>query len=151
MAISMEEYAGKLGEMLAARLSSDGPGWDIQYDPKAMRLSLRNSEGHLVASRLLAPYYHDYCKVDGQAALSKLQTLTASFCKATALPNKYNWVLPLLEARVVSLWEVYKLNRRMSKLAVGERLREPDSVPYRQLRITWRRSPLCMRRGAPIW
>jgi hypothetical protein len=94
---------------------------------------LRNSEGRPVASRLLAPYYHDYVKVDEPAGAAKLQSLVASFCKATALPNKYNWVLPLLEARLVSLWEVYKLNRRMSKLAVGERLREPDSVPYRQV------------------
>jgi hypothetical protein len=133
MAISIEEFADRLAKMLGARLASDGDGWDIQYDRKAMRLSLRNSEGRPVASRLLAPYYHDYVKVDEQAGNAKLQSLVASFCKATALPNKYNWVLPLLEARLVSLWEVYKLNRRMSKLAVGERLREPDSVPFRQV------------------
>jgi hypothetical protein len=130
MAISMEEFAARLAEMLNDRLSSDGDGWDIEYDRKAMQLSLRNAEGRLVASRLLAPYFHDYVKADEQAAAAKLQSLIASLCKATALPNQYNWVLPLLEARMISLWEVYKLNRRMSKLAVGERLREPDSVPY---------------------
>ena len=130
MAISLEEFAAKLAEMLGDRLSSDGDGWDINYDRKAMQLSLLNAEGRLVASRLLAPYYHDYVKADENAAAAKLQSLIASLCKATALPNKYYWVLPLLEARLISLWEVYKLNRRMSKLAVGERLREPDSVPY---------------------
>jgi len=130
MAISLEEFASKLSERLGDRLSSDGDKWDIQYDRKAMQLSLLNSDGRLVASRLLAPYYHDDVKADEQAAEAKLQSLIASLCKATSLPNQYNWVLPLLDARMVSLWEVYKLNRRMSKLAVGERLREPDSVPY---------------------
>ncbi|MBS1995665.1 MAG: hypothetical protein JSS86_05110 [Cyanobacteria bacterium SZAS LIN-2] len=133
MAISLEEFASKLSEMLSDRLSSDGEKWDIQYDRKAMQLSLLNADGRLVASRLLAPYYHDYVKADETAAEAKLQSLIASLCKATSLPNKYNWVLPLLDARMVSLWEVYKLNRRMSKLAVGERLREPDSVPYLQV------------------
>jgi|GEM_PF-3992877 len=130
MAISLEEFASKLSDRLGERLSSDGEKWDIQYDRKAMQLSLLNADGRLVASRLLAPYYHDYVKADEQAAETKLQSLIASLCKATSLPNQYNWVLPLLDARMVSLWEVYKLNRRMSKLAVGERLREPDSVPF---------------------
>jgi len=132
MAISLEDFAARVASMLNERLSSDGEpeSWDIDYDRKLMQLRLSNAEGRLVASRLLAPYYHDYVKADEQAAAAKLQALIASLCKATALPNKYNWVLPLLDARLISLWDVYKLNRRMSKLAVGERLREPDSVPY---------------------
>jgi hypothetical protein len=130
MAISLEEFAATLAEMLSERLSADGDRWEIEYDRRAMQLKLMNAEGRLVASRLLAPYYHDYVKADAEAAAAKMQSLIASLCKATALPNKYNWVVPLLDARLTSLWDVYKLNRRMSKLAVGERLREPDSVPF---------------------